>query len=86
MIRKELKPVPTLKQGDQVRLNMLDGKSLAYEVGEVTTTKFKMPRGRPSSGKTVVSIRLDPAVIAKFKATGDGWQARINDVLKAAKV
>ena len=43
-------------------------------------------RGRPSSGKVVVSIRLDPAVIAKFKATGDGWQSRINDVLMAAKV
>lgn len=42
--------------------------------------------GRPSSGKQVVSIRLDPDVIAKFKATGPGWQARMNEVLKHAKV
>jgi len=45
-------------------------------------------RGRPKveHPKQVVSIRLDPDVIAKFKATGTGWQARINDVLKRAKV
>ena len=29
---------------------------------------------------------IDPAVVAKFKATGPGWQARMNDVLAAAKV
>lgn len=45
-------------------------------------------RGRPAveAPKQVVSIRLDPDVIAKFKATGKGWQSRINDVLKKAKV
>jgi uncharacterized protein (DUF4415 family) len=29
-----------------------------------------------------VSIRLDQDVIAKFKATGPGWQSRINEVLR----
>lgn len=45
-------------------------------------------RGRPPvvQPKQVVSIRLDPDVIAKFKATGKGWQSRINEVLKKAKV
>lgn len=45
-------------------------------------------RGRPVTGKArqVVSLRLDPEVVAKFKATGPGWQGRINDVLKKAKV
>lgn len=42
--------------------------------------------GRPASGKVVISLRLDPAVIAKFRATGPGWQSRINDVLQAAKL
>ena len=40
--------------------------------------------GRPSSGKVVVSLRLDPDVIAAFRATGPGWQARINETLKAS--
>ena len=45
-------------------------------------------RGRPKleAPKQQISIRLDPDVIAKFRATGPGWQARINEVLKAVKV
>jgi uncharacterized protein (DUF4415 family) len=31
-----------------------------------------------------VSIRLDQDVIDKFKASGPGWQSRINDLLKKA--
>ena len=41
---------------------------------------------RPARPKQQVSLRLDPEVIEKFKATGKGWQARINEVLKRAKV
>jgi uncharacterized protein (DUF4415 family) len=36
--------------------------------------------------KKQVTLRLDPDVIDKFRATGLGWQARINDALKAAQV
>lgn len=45
-------------------------------------------RGRPHSAitKQPVTIRLDLDVIAKFKATGRGWQSRINEVLRQAKV
>jgi len=40
--------------------------------------------GRPKSAspKVPVSIRLDQDVVAKFKATGPGWQSRINEVLR----
>ena len=49
---------------------------------------IRRSRGRPKAEKRLqhVSIRLDPDVVAKFKATGKGWQSRINEVLKAAKV
>jgi uncharacterized protein (DUF4415 family) len=47
--------------------------------------KAKRPtRGRPPSGKIIVTMRLDPEIIAAFKATGPGWQARINDLLRKA--
>ncbi|WP_267393880.1 MULTISPECIES: BrnA antitoxin family protein [unclassified Sphingomonas] len=36
--------------------------------------------------KQQVTLRLDPEVLAKFRATGRGWQARINAALKAAQV
>jgi uncharacterized protein (DUF4415 family) len=47
---------------------------------------MKRGRGRPKSEtpKERVSLRLDPNVVAGYKATGDGWQSRINDVLARA--
>jgi len=39
--------------------------------------------GRPplAETKTAVNIRLAPDILAAFKATGKGWQTRINDAL-----
>lgn len=34
--------------------------------------------------KQLVSLRLDQDVIERFKATGPGWQTRMNDVLRKA--
>jgi uncharacterized protein (DUF4415 family) len=41
-------------------------------------------RGRPlgSGTRELVSLRLDKEALAIFKATGPGWQGRINDTLK----
>ena len=44
--------------------------------------------GRPKkrNAKQAISIRLDPDVIEKFKSTGEGWQTRMNDILKNAEL
>ena len=41
-------------------------------------------RGRPrlENKKLLVSLRYSPEVLAYFKSTGSGWQARMDDVLK----
>lgn len=41
-------------------------------------------RGRPAGGANKISttIRFDADVLDAFRAMGDGWQTRINDVLK----
>lgn len=44
-------------------------------------------RGRPVGStaevrKTATTIRFDEEVIQAFKATGRGWQTRMNDALK----
>lgn len=41
-------------------------------------------RGRPPSEnkKQLVSIRYSPEVLAYFKSTGEGWQSRMDGVLK----
>ena len=45
--------------------------------------QFKRSRGRPAgSNKEQVTLRLDAEVLDTFKATGTGWQTRINEVLK----
>lgn len=45
---------------------------------------IKRGRGRPSSGKVVTTLRLSPDVLAKLKASGPGWQARADDLLRRA--
>jgi uncharacterized protein (DUF4415 family) len=44
------------------------------------------PIGRPKKAapKVAVNIRLDPEVLAYFRATGRGWQSRINEALRKA--
>ena len=41
-------------------------------------------RGRPKSAnaKQLVSVRYSPEVLAYFKATGEGWQSRMDGVLR----
>jgi uncharacterized protein (DUF4415 family) len=40
--------------------------------------------GRPkgSGAKQPVSLRLDKDVVAHFRATGPGWQSRMNEALR----
>ena len=43
-------------------------------------------RGRPKAivTKEAVKLRLDADVLAALRASGDGWQTRINDTLRAS--
>ena len=47
------------------------------------------PRGRPkgsiTSEKSLVSLRIDNDILERFRATGPGWQSRINDALRQAE-
>lgn len=44
----------------------------------------KALRGRPrsSASKQLVSVRYSPEVLSYFRSTGEGWQARMDGVLK----
>ena len=41
-------------------------------------------RGRPKSAnrKLLVSVRYSPEVVAYFRSTGEGWQSRMDGVLR----
>lgn len=48
--------------------------------------RFVRTVGRPkgSGKKELVTLRIDRDLIAHFRATGPGWQTRLNDALRAA--
>ncbi len=48
------------------------------------TLVAKRPRGRPKAETTKVftAIRLDADLLHAFKATGKGWQTRVNSALR----
>jgi uncharacterized protein (DUF4415 family) len=52
----------------------------------------KLVRGRGERGpqkaptKQQVTLRLDRDILDRFRATGEGWQSRINDALRKARV
>ena len=64
---------------------MADPDAVPLTEAEWAQVKPLVRRGRPlgSGTKTQVTLRIDVEVLAKFKATGDGWQTRINDALKS---
>ncbi len=67
---------------------LADARPFAEAFPDLAATMRKNVGGRPRSDnpKQPISIRLDQDVIAKFKATGPGWQSRINEALRRAKL
>ena len=69
-------PTPVAAVGEH------DAQAVAQNraIGELIARK----RGRPVAGepKTAISLRVPDSVLAAFKATGPGWQTRMNDALK----
>lgn len=49
---------------------------------------IKRSRARPKieSPKVAVTLRLAPDIVAKFKAAGDDWRAKMAKALERAKV
>ncbi len=56
------------------------------EIAEVFAgdTFVRRGRGRPKSAtaKELISVRLDPDVVAKLREAGPGWQSQINALLR----
>ena len=60
------------------------GEVLPELFGTQAAKVMLKPRGRPHSDvvKDRITIRLSPDVTAAFRASGDGWQTRIDAALK----
>jgi uncharacterized protein (DUF4415 family) len=57
-----------------------EGAVLKQSGVEVGRAKLRGPNRRPT--KEQVAVRYSPDVLAAFRATGAGWQTRMNDALK----
>lgn len=57
----------------------------APDCSQEMRAELKRLRGRPRGNgrKTATSLRIDTDVLSAFRATGRGWQTRMNDVLRA---
>lgn len=51
---------------------------------EAVAHLLKPKRGRPlkAAPKRAINIRLSPEVLEYFRATGPGWQTRVDEVLR----
>ncbi|MEI8571996.1 hypothetical protein U737_21610 [Methylomonas sp. LW13] len=87
------KPLPLTDADGEVReLTETDFKQMrpAGEVfaelfGTEQAVEMLRPKGgrpRKDSPKVFTGIRLDAEVLEAFRATGKGWQTRMNDALK----
>jgi len=52
-------------------------------VGKKAAARMLKPRGRPKSpnAKVSISLRIPPETLARWKASGPGWQTRMAAVL-----
>jgi uncharacterized protein (DUF4415 family) len=60
-----------------------------FETADLYDAGKLIRKGRPKveAPKKPVNIRLDADLVAHYRATGPGWQSRINEALrKAAKL
>ena len=51
--------------------------------GKATAAEMVKPRGRPKSpqSKILISLRVPKDTLARWKATGSGWQTRMAEAL-----
>ena len=79
--KKRSSPKTWIDEDEAPELNQAFFDSAVLYEGE----KIKS-RGRPKSlvTKQPVKLRLDADVLAALRASGDGWQTRINDTLRAS--
>jgi len=84
--RRALKSLETMGADEEARINAgINVDADNPELGEAFFAKARRTRGpQKAPTKRLVSLRLDPEVIERFRAGGPGWQARMNDALRKA--
>lgn len=88
-MKKQAKTKKALRKNPEWTAAMIAEARPAKEVlpklfGARAAAAMLKPRGRPKSAdsKVAISLRLRPETLARWKATGPGWQTRMAEVLR----
>ena len=88
-MKKQANPKKSIRENPEWTTAMIAKARAAKEVlpkifGARAAATMLKPRGRPKSAqsKVAISLRLQPDTLARWKATGPGWQTRMADVLR----
>lgn len=78
--------MPTLREDRKIRAAaMADPDAKPLSAGQLNAmVPMRALRGRPRSEnpKQLVSVRYSPEVLEFFRASGEGWQSRMDHVLR----
>jgi len=61
-----------------------DARPLTDKEWEEIRPTVRVGRPKAEVTKVPVKLRFDPDVLAALRESGDGWQTRINDMLRAS--
>ena len=88
-MKKQTKSRKAFRDNPEWTAEMIANARPAKEVlpklfGARAAAAMLKPRGRPKSpdSKVAISLRLPPDTLARWKATGPGWQTRMANVLQ----
>ena len=93
MIESKRVSAPWVDPDDAPDLSAADMSRAVWRVGDEVVSASQgakamanVRRGRPKAAvtKEPVKLRLDADVLAALRASGDGWQTRINEMLRAS--
>lgn len=60
-----------------------DARPLTAAQWHEAKPRARVGRPRKAAPKVSVKLRLDPDLLEALRATGDGWQTRVNESLRA---
>ena len=82
--RSRKRDVPYNSEDREATLSFWDGAIAHRGVAQLRAKRGRPPKA-PHERKKQIALRLDTEVLAWYRAQGEGWQTRMNAVLKAYK-
>ncbi len=77
--------VPTSEEDAAITAAALSDPD-AHPLSDAELARLRPARGRPNAAikRPMLSMRVDPDVLAHLRASGKGWQTKVNALLRRA--